>query len=114
MTSSLRRLHWGCGSVCPPDWINADIEEGSGVDLCVDISEGMPLESDSIDYAASHHALQQLDVYAALDALRNVVEEAARKVRDACEGLPHACRHEHELSAAKSKRHLIQGEILSP
>jgi hypothetical protein len=58
--------------VCPPDWINADIEDGSGVDLCVDISQGLPLETDSIDYATSHHALQQLDVYAALDALREL------------------------------------------
>jgi hypothetical protein len=55
--------------VCPPDWINADIEDGSGVDLCIDISQGLPLDTDSIDYAASHHALQQLDVYAVLDAL---------------------------------------------
>ena len=65
----LQRLHWGCGSTRPSGWLNADIESGPGIDLSVDISEGLPLESDSIDYAASHHALQQLGVYAALDAL---------------------------------------------
>ena len=69
MTVRERRLHWGCGPVRPQEWLNADIESGAGIDVSADIRKGLPLESDSFDYAVSHHALQQLDVYAALDAL---------------------------------------------
>lgn len=31
---SLRRLHWGCGSITPEGLINSDIQTGPGVDLC--------------------------------------------------------------------------------
>jgi SAM-dependent methyltransferase len=70
--TEIRRLHWGCGSVRPPGWINSDIQAGEGVDLCADILDGLPLESDSIDYISSQHALQQLRAYDIIKALREL------------------------------------------
>lgn len=73
----VRRLNWGCGPEPPPGWINADLLEGPGIDLSGDIRDGLPLESDSMGYVASIHALQDLpypDVMPALRELRRVLE----------------------------------------
>lgn len=68
--SSVRRLHWGCGDVRPLTWINPDIKVGPGIHICNDITrDGIPLESNSIDYISSQHALQQLEINEILSAL---------------------------------------------
>ncbi len=77
MSGQIRRLHWGCGSWTPPGWINSDIKEGPGIDLACDIRKGMPLESDSIDYAVSIHALPEIhlnDQVTVLSELRRVLK----------------------------------------
>jgi ubiquinone/menaquinone biosynthesis C-methylase UbiE len=56
--------------------MNSDIKEGPGIDFPCDIRNGLPLDSDSIDYAVSIHALQELafpDLLPALAELRRVV-----------------------------------------
>jgi SAM-dependent methyltransferase len=74
----VRRLHWGCGSSPAPGWINSDRRTGSKIELSCDILDGgLPLESDSIDYAVSVHALQEVpfpDLGAALAELRRVLK----------------------------------------
>lgn len=73
----VRRLNWGCGEVGEPGWINSDIKGGPGVHLSCDILEGIPLESDSVRYCVSIHALPELalsDVVPALRELRRVLE----------------------------------------
>ena len=67
--TEIRRLHWGCGDVTPSGWINSDIQKKPGVDISCDILDGLPLDSDSIDYISSQHALQQLKIYDVVDAL---------------------------------------------
>ncbi len=77
MVGQVRRLHWGCGSWTPPGWINSDIKEGPDIDLACDIRQGMPLESDSIDYAVSIHALPEIhmnDQVIVLSELRRVLK----------------------------------------
>ena len=72
----LRRLNWGCGSEPEPGWINSDIKDGPGIDITCDIREGLPVESDSIDYILSIHALPELpypDLEPALVELRRVL-----------------------------------------
>jgi len=56
------RLNWGCGEAGEPGWINSDLKEGPGVDISCDITQGLPLDSDSIDYAVSIHALPELHI----------------------------------------------------
>jgi predicted SAM-dependent methyltransferase len=56
----VRRLHWGCGEWATPGWINSDIKQAGGVDIVADIRDGLPLESESIDYAVSVHALPEI------------------------------------------------------
>ena len=74
---TIRRLNWGCGPDAAPDWINADLIETPGIDICSDIRDGLPLPDDDLDYAFSSHALQQLpflEVDPALRELRRVLK----------------------------------------
>ena len=73
---SPRRLHWGCGGNTRAGWIDSDIRELPGIDLPADILAGLPLEDASVDYAVSHHALQEIplsDQVTALAELRRVL-----------------------------------------
>ena len=75
--TAIRRLHWGCGSWRPVGWINADRKEGPGIDISCDIREGLPLDSDSIDYAVSIHALPEVpypDLIPVLGELKRVLK----------------------------------------
>jgi predicted SAM-dependent methyltransferase len=75
--TTVRRLNWGCGEHIAPGWINSDVKEASEVDLVADIREGLPLASDSLDYAVSVHALPELsypDLIPALMELRRVLK----------------------------------------
>jgi predicted SAM-dependent methyltransferase len=76
-TARVLRLNWGCGEHTAPGWINADIKKGPGVNLACDILDGLPLDSDSIDYVVSVHALPELayrDIVPALAELRRVLK----------------------------------------
>lgn len=78
--SSLKRLNWGCGSWTPEGWINSDIKEGPGIDLVCSIHDGLPLETDSLDYAVSIHALPEMtfdSIIPALQELRRVLKPGA-------------------------------------
>jgi predicted SAM-dependent methyltransferase len=75
-TPAVRRLNWGCGTEPEPGWINSDIKDDPTVDIACDILEGLPLESGSIEYAVSIHALPELpypDQVPALLELRRVL-----------------------------------------
>ena len=72
-----RRLNWGCGEWTEPGWINSDIKEAVGIDIVADIRDGLPLESDSIDYAVSIHSLPELhfsELVPALTELRRLLK----------------------------------------
>jgi predicted SAM-dependent methyltransferase len=58
--TEIKRLNWGCGSWTPEGWINSDIKDGPGIDVVCNILNGLPLESGSIDYAVSIHALPEM------------------------------------------------------
>ena len=77
MALTTARMNWGCGTETPSGWINVDVKPGAGVDIVRDIREGqLPLDSDSLDYITSIHALQDLgflDVVPALEELRRVL-----------------------------------------
>ena len=72
MESGLKRLNWGCGPCITPGWINSDRNPGEGIDLNCDIREGLPLESNTLDYIVSIHALQDLPYSDLLPALREL------------------------------------------
>ena len=74
--TDVRRLNWGCGATGEPGWINSDQKDGPGIDMSCDILEGLPIESDSIDYAVSIHALPEVhpsDLVSVLGELRRVL-----------------------------------------
>jgi predicted SAM-dependent methyltransferase len=75
--SSVRRLNWGCGEFPEPGWLNSDIKSTPGIDIVADVRTGLPLETDSIDYVVSVHALPELpypDLVPALAELRRVLK----------------------------------------
>jgi SAM-dependent methyltransferase len=75
--TEIRRLNWGCGWKPAPGWINSDIVEAPGIDISRDIREGLPLESESIDYIVSIHALPEVpypDFDATLRELHRVLK----------------------------------------
>jgi hypothetical protein len=77
---TVRRLNWGCGTHVVDGWINADRKVGGGIDLSCDIRDGLPLESDSIDYAVSIHALPEVpypELVPTLRELRRVLRPGA-------------------------------------
>jgi predicted SAM-dependent methyltransferase len=74
---SVRRLNWGCGEWAHAGWINSDIKEDAGVDVVADIRDGLPIESDSLDYAVSIHSLPEIpftELIPALVELRRVLK----------------------------------------
>jgi SAM-dependent methyltransferase len=74
--TAIKRLNWGCGRRGSPGWINSDRGSGRGVDIVCDIRDGLPLDTDSIDYISSVHALQEIphaDLVAVLEELRRVL-----------------------------------------
>jgi predicted SAM-dependent methyltransferase len=74
---AIKRLNWGCGAEGEPGWINSDRKGGPGIDLSCNIRDGLPLESDSIDYIVSIHALQEVpypDLIPVLQELRRVLK----------------------------------------
>lgn len=76
----MRRLNWGCGAHVAPGWINSDVKDEPGVDLVADIKQGLPLETNSIDYAVSIHALPEFsypELVPALEELHRVLAPGA-------------------------------------
>jgi predicted SAM-dependent methyltransferase len=76
VSGTVARLNWGCGPHAAPGWINSDVRDAAGVDLCGDIRDGLALPSDGLDYAVAIHALQDvpyLDVRGVLRELRRVL-----------------------------------------
>jgi predicted SAM-dependent methyltransferase len=67
-----RRLNWGCGKYPEAGWINADKNDHPDIDISCDIREGLPLESDSIDYAVSIHALPEIPYPGLIPTLREL------------------------------------------
>lgn len=73
----MKRLNWGCGQHIAPGWINSDVKEEPEVDLVADIRDGLPLETGSIDYAVSVHALPEFsypELVPVLEELRRVLK----------------------------------------
>lgn len=74
-----RRLNWGSGGYPAIGWVNSDLHDYPSVDIACDIRDGLPLESDSFDYAVSIHALPEIhyaDLIATLEELRRVLKPA--------------------------------------
>jgi SAM-dependent methyltransferase len=75
--TALRRLNWGCGDTGEPGWINSDLKDGPGIDISADIRNGLPVDSDSLDYIVSIHALPMIsypDLVPVLEELKRMLK----------------------------------------
>jgi predicted SAM-dependent methyltransferase len=70
--TGIRRLNWGCGEEPEPGWINSDIKDMPGIDIVADIRDGLPLQTSSIDYVVSIHALPEIPYDTLETALREL------------------------------------------
>jgi predicted SAM-dependent methyltransferase len=70
--AGVRRLNWGCGEHPEPGWLNSDIKDVPGIDIVADVRAGLPLETGSIDYITSIHALPELPYPDLIPALREL------------------------------------------
>jgi len=67
-----RRLNFGCGPNPAPGWINADRIEADGIDVRGDIRDGLALPDDDVDAIVAIHALQDLEYFDLVPALREL------------------------------------------
>jgi predicted SAM-dependent methyltransferase len=70
-------MNWGSGENPDVGWINSDLKPGPGVDIACDIRDGLPLETSSLDYIVSHHALVEVpmpEIVGVLRELRRVLK----------------------------------------
>ena len=52
------KLNVGCGRMKFAGWVNIDVEPGS--DLTIDVRDGLPFDSDTVDYIYNEHLLEHL------------------------------------------------------
>jgi hypothetical protein len=74
------RLNVGCGLNPVPGWVNVDLREHDGVDLCCDLRSWLPMGDRSVDYAVAIHVLQDMawaEIPAALAQLHRVLRPGA-------------------------------------
>lgn len=71
-SSSVQRLHLGCGSVTPKGWVNSDLHPAPGVDLVADLLKGIPVPDASFDHVVSIHVLCELGVWDQVPVLKEV------------------------------------------
>ena len=63
-------LNVGCGSNVRPDYINLDISWRPGVNLCWDITKGIPLSNGSVKGIYSEHCLEHISYWASINVLK--------------------------------------------
>lgn len=74
---NIARLNWGCGPRPMPGWINLDMLDIEGIDLCCDLRLGIPLSDNVFDYAVGIHVLQDFtwkELPTALAEVRRVLK----------------------------------------
>lgn len=63
------KLHIGCGNVRKEGFINIDIVKTEATDLVLDVRDGLPHETNSIDNIETHHFMEHLTVDEAIKVL---------------------------------------------
>jgi len=74
---SLHYLNFGCGPNVHTNFINLDYCWGRQIDICCDISDGLPLEAQSIDGIFTEHCLEHVT----FEACGRVLKECRRIMR---------------------------------
>lgn len=61
----MSKINIGCGEIYHPDWINLDIASDNPLVLAVDITRGLPFNSETVTACYSSHVLEHMDHRAA-------------------------------------------------
>ncbi len=59
-SSSVHKLHLGCGPVVLPGWLNADIKPRHAEQTYLDVTERFPFDEATFDYILSEHMIGDL------------------------------------------------------
>lgn len=74
----MKKLNIGCGKDIRPGYVNVDIIEHEGVDVCCDIEKVLPFEDNSIDEILLYHVLEHIDNFdALLDEIWRIAKDEA-------------------------------------
>ena len=66
-----QRLHLACGMNLMPGWANVDIDGPASV-IRLDLTHGLPIDDDSVEYVFCEHFIEHIPLQAALGLLREV------------------------------------------
>ena len=90
----MSRLHIGCGEVILPDWTNID-QESTVADVKIDVRQGLPAKSDSVDFIFSEHFVEHLDPNEAVAFFQEAkrVLRSGGIMRTAMPDLHHLCEN---------------------
>jgi len=75
VTDQIEKLHIGCGSLPLEGWCNVDIQSVPGVDVVLDVRDGLP--GSDVRYIYAEHFIEHL----ALDDARRFLAECRRVLR---------------------------------
>ncbi len=64
-----KNLHVGCGTAILPGWVNIDMDSLPGVDLVLDVRQGLPF--DSAEFIFAEHFIEHLDFQSGLQFVRD-------------------------------------------
>jgi predicted SAM-dependent methyltransferase len=90
----MSKLHIGCGDVIFPSWTNID-RESKVADVNIDVRQGLPFESDSVDFIFSEHFIEHLepmDAVAFFQETKRVLRSGG-VMRTAMPDLHHLCEN---------------------
>jgi glycosyltransferase involved in cell wall biosynthesis len=66
------KLHIGCGNVKKVGFTNIDINKTEATDLVLDVRDGLPYETNSVDLIETHHFMEHLTVDEAIGLLNEM------------------------------------------
>ncbi len=70
--ADFKKLHLGCGRDIKRGWINLDRNLRSKVDICADVTRGIPLDDNSIDHVYSQDFLEHLPPESAVPVINEI------------------------------------------
>lgn len=67
------KVNFGSGPVYATGWTNIDVLPEFQPDICADIRNGLPLESDSVDLIVAHHSIHMIPFHDVANAMAELL-----------------------------------------
>jgi len=106
--SGVRKLHVGCGTVALPGWVNIDLVSGPGIDVALDVRQGLPF--DDVEFVFAEHFIEHLDFDSGLQFLRECRRALTNRgvLRLSTPNLDWVWRHQYHFDGWKNASEAIR------